>query len=65
VNDDGSFTDAGTSLRQRIEDRTDLLALPAWEQLGEDGCNELRALVRPWSKAIVESGVFTGGPLGT
>ena len=64
VNADGSFTDAGATLRERIEDRTDALALPAWEALGEDGCSELRELVRPWSRAIVESGAFTGGPLG-
>jgi hypothetical protein len=64
VNADGSFTDAGAQLRQRIEDQTDVLALSAWEALGEDGCLELRELVRPWSRAIVESGAFTGGPPG-
>jgi hypothetical protein len=58
VSDEGEFTDEGTALRARIEDQTDVLALPAWEALGEDGCNELRELVRPWSRAIVESGVF-------
>ena len=60
----GAFTDTGAAMRQRIEDRTDVLALPAWEALGEDGCNELRELVRPWSRAIVDSGAFTGGPPG-
>ena len=64
VHEDGSFTDAGTALRQRIEDQTDVLALSAWEALGEDGCNELRELVRPWSRAIVGSDAFTGGPPG-
>jgi hypothetical protein len=58
VTDDGEFTPEGTALRQRIEDQTDVLGLPAWEALGEDGCQELRALVRPWSKTIVESGAF-------
>lgn len=62
VNDDGEFTDAGTALRQRIEDQTDVLALPAWEALGEDGCNELRELGRPWSRAIVDSGAFALPP---
>ena len=60
----GAFTGNGAAMRQRIEDRTDVLALPAWEALGEDGCNELRELVRPWSRAIVDSGAFTGGPPG-
>jgi hypothetical protein len=58
VTDDGEFTSAGTALRQRIEDQTDVLALPAWAALGDDGCQELRALVRPWSKTIVETGAF-------
>jgi hypothetical protein len=54
--DGEGFTDAGRAVRQRIEDRTDELALPAWERLGEDGCTRLRALVRPLSKAIVDGG---------
>ena len=54
----GAFTEAGAALRQRIEDRTDALALPAWEALGEEGCDELRSLVRPLSKAIVAGGTF-------
>jgi hypothetical protein len=52
----GAFTDLGRDSRQAIEDTTDRLALPAWEAIGEEACNELRALVRPYSKAIVESG---------
>jgi hypothetical protein len=27
-----------------------------WDAIGEDDCATLRGLVRPWSKAIVESG---------
>ena len=38
--------------------RTDALALPPWEALGEEGCERLRTLVRPLSKAIVASGTF-------
>jgi hypothetical protein len=58
VQPDGSFTEAGAVLRQQIEDRTDALALPPWEALGEGGCDELRSLVRPLSKAIVAGGTF-------
>ena len=58
VTADGEFTDEGRALRERIENKTDALALPAWEALGEDGCNELRELGRPWSRAIVDSGAF-------
>jgi hypothetical protein len=50
------FTDAGREVRQRIEDRTDELALPPWEHLGEAGCERLRELVRPLSRAVVDGG---------
>lgn len=53
---DGTFTPAGVELRQHIEDRTDALALAPWAELGEEGCDELRSLVRPISKAIVAGG---------
>lgn len=58
VDDAGTLTEEGRALRQRVEDRTDVLALPPWEALGEAGCERLRALVRPLSKAIVSSGAF-------
>ena len=58
VDGDGSFTAAGAALRQHIEDRTDALALAPWTALGMEGCDELRSLVRPLSKAIVEGGTF-------
>jgi hypothetical protein len=58
VDGHGAFTDAGAALRQHIEDRTDALAMAPWRALGEDGCDELRGLVRPLSKAIVASGTF-------
>lgn len=56
VGADGSFTDEGRRVRQRIEDRTDELAAGPWAAIGEDGCEELRAIVRPLSKAIVDAG---------
>jgi hypothetical protein len=58
VHDDGSFTDDGRALREHIEDRTDHLGLQPYEAIGDDGCAELRELVRPWSKAIVSGGTF-------
>jgi hypothetical protein len=56
VDADGGFTDAGRALRDGIEARTDALATPPWAAIGEDACAELRALVRPASKAIVSGG---------
>ena len=56
IGDGEEFTVEGRRVRQEIEDRTDVLALPPWQHLGEDGCTRLRELVRPLSKAIVEGG---------
>lgn len=53
---DGQFTDDGRAHRQRLEDATDRLALPAWEALGEDGAARLRALVRPLVRAVIDGG---------
>ncbi len=58
LNDDETLTDAGWANRQAVEDRTDMLALPAYESLGEDACGRLRQLARPWSKAVVGSTSF-------
>lgn len=55
---DGSFTDQGAALRQRIEDTTDRLAVAAYEPLGDEGCARLRELGRPLSRAIVQGGAF-------
>ena len=54
--DDITFTDHGRARRAWVEQRTDELAMRPWETIGEDACNTLRALVRPYSKTIVESG---------
>jgi hypothetical protein len=56
--DDIAFTDHGRERREWIEQRTDELAMRPWESIGEDACSRLRSLVRPWSKAIVESGAL-------
>ena len=53
---DGTFTDEGRAHRQRVEDLTDVLAMPAWERLGEQGCARLRELVQPLSDAVVAGG---------
>ncbi len=62
VTADGQLTPEGAVLRARIEDRTDSLAMAPWRALGEAGCDELRALVRPWSRAIVGQGTFGERP---
>jgi hypothetical protein len=59
VDDDGGFTEEGRAFHQAIEDRTDLLAMAPWLHLGEEECDELRALVRPLSRAVVAGTDFT------
>lgn len=53
---DGTLSELGVSRRQWVEDRTDALALPAYEAIGDDGCARLRELCRPFSRAIVDGG---------
>jgi hypothetical protein len=56
---DDRLTAAGAEVRDRIEDRTDELALAPWRALGDGTSDRLRQVVRPWSQAIVGSGAFT------
>jgi hypothetical protein len=58
VDAEGGFTDAGRTMRAEIEGRTDALALAPWASIGDDACAALREMVRPLSRAIVESGRF-------
>jgi hypothetical protein len=53
-----ALTEAGAALRARVEAETDEAASGVWAAISVDDAERLRALVRPWSRAIVESGVF-------
>jgi len=59
---DSGLTEAGRTHRQWVEDRTDALSVRAYEVLGEEGCDRLRTLGRPLSKAIVSGGAFGFNP---
>lgn len=63
IDDDDHLTEEGKHLRQRIEDRTDEAALPPWQILGDEGCERLLELARPYSRTVLKSGIF-GGPPG-
>jgi hypothetical protein len=52
--DELTFTEWGSARRQEIEEQTDVLAAHPYAALGEEGCAELRALTRPWSKTFSE-----------
>jgi hypothetical protein len=52
----GLLTPAGVLLRQEVEDRTDLLALPPWLHLEKEQHARLLSLVRPLSTSIIDQG---------
>jgi hypothetical protein len=57
-----SLTDTGRALRQGVEDQTDRLSVKAYQALGEERCDRLRKLARPWSQAIVAAGMLMPDP---
>lgn len=57
-----TLTPEGAAHRQRVEDLTDVGALPAYEVLGDDGCDRVRALARPFSRAVIDAGLLTPDP---
>jgi hypothetical protein len=46
------LTQAGTAVRERVEQRTDERALPPWSHLGEAGCDRLTASLQPVLAAL-------------
>lgn len=62
LGDDGTFTATGDAARRGIESATDEAARQPYEVLGAERAARLRELVRPWSRAIVASGVFLSAP---
>ena len=56
VASDGRMTASGADLRQRIEDETDRLAAPIVAAIGDDGAEELVALMRPLATAVMDAG---------
>lgn len=58
LGDDGLLTDEGHVFRDGIEDSTDASAIAPWEALGEDGCEELRALGKGFRQTLVDGGAF-------
>lgn len=56
VDDEVRITPAGADVRQAIEDGTDRLAGPIVHTIGDDGAEELVALLRPLAEAVVAEG---------
>jgi len=57
--DDLVLSEAGRAHRQQVEDETDRLSVAAYAPLGEAGCERLRQLCRPWSRAVVDAGALS------
>jgi hypothetical protein len=55
-----ALSDQGTAVRQDIEEATDRLSVVAYEALGERGCDTLRGLARPFSRAVVAASGMGG-----
>lgn len=49
---------SGAAARQAIEDATDQMAVHPYGAIGEEGCADLRALARPFSRTIVDASGF-------
>jgi hypothetical protein len=65
LDNEGQITTSGKELHRDIEKRTDFLALPPWQHLGEERCKRLLELARPLSLSIVEQGgVPVPNPIG-
>jgi len=56
------LSEAGREHRQRVEDRTDEMALAPYEVLGEARCARLRDICRPLSRAVLEAGLLPLNP---
>jgi hypothetical protein len=62
--DELRLTEAGRVNRSSVEERTDALALAAYVPLGDDGCQRLREIGRPLSRAVIDAGLLNPDPSG-
>jgi len=50
-----TLSEEGVAIRRDIEEATDRLSVFAYEAIGEEGCDALRGLARPFSRAVVDA----------
>ena len=55
-----ALTDEGAAVRLAIEEATDRLSVLPYEAIGESGCDTLRGLARPFSRAVVDASGLGG-----
>ena len=58
---DGQFTEAGRARRRRIEDQTDVLAMPAYAGLADEDAERLVQLGRRFSRMVIDAGLLPMG----
>lgn len=59
--EDSTLTVDGTAVRTAVEADTDRLGAVGWQHLGDERAGRLGDLVRPWARAVVDSGAL--GPV--
>ena len=63
--EDGGLSAEGLAMTAAVEADTDRLALGAWRELGDVGCDRLAELLGPVRRAVVAAGDWaTGNPIG-
>jgi hypothetical protein len=60
---DGTLTEAGQALRAQVEDETDRLAAPPWQQLGEERTAEVVQIGQELTRIVVAAEVFPAAVL--
>jgi hypothetical protein len=58
----GSFTDEGRRRRDEVERITDEQSTVPYAAIGEDGCDRLRTLARPFSRIVSEVAFADSAP---
>ena len=62
---DGALTDSGRDLRQELEDRTDAVALSAYDALDDGALARLIELLTPLARAVIAAGdIPAATPMG-
>jgi hypothetical protein len=56
--DEPRMTETGQAQRDWVEEKTDLMAVAAYEVLGTAGCARLAELAAPISRAVIEAGLL-------
>lgn len=65
LDEEGKLTAQGLAARQAVEERTDSLASPPWQYLGEEKTSRLLELAQPLSELIVaQGGIPLPNPMG-